>query len=61
MVNCNFESVFGGPDKFTLSVRFFFSFKGNISFLFNFCLSGFWCVLFFIHEVYGIRFECRCS
>ena len=46
-----FESVFGGPDKFKLSVRLFFSINGNISFLYNFC---FCCVLFFIHEKYGI-------
>ena len=46
--------MFGGPDKFTLSVRISFSIKRNMSFLYSFCLSGFRCVLFFIDEEYGI-------
>ena len=37
-----------------LSVRFSFSIKGNRSFLYNLCLTDFCCVLFFIHEEYGI-------
>ena len=49
-----FESLIGGPDKFILSFGFSFSIKGNRSFLYNFCLIGFCCVLFSIHEEYGI-------
>ena len=49
-----FESINSGPDKFTLSMRFSFSIKENRSFLYSFCLSGFYCVLFFIHDEYGI-------
>ena len=49
-----FESLFDGPDKLILSVRVSFSIKGNRSFLYNFCLTGFCCVLFYIHEEYGI-------
>ena len=54
MVDCVFESSFGGPDKIILLVRFSFSVKDNRSFLNNFCLTGFCRVLFFIHEEYGI-------
>ena len=50
-----FESKAGGPDKFVLSIRFSFSSKGNRSVLyFFFCSSGFCCVLFLIHDEYGI-------
>ena len=59
----NFESLFAGPDKFTLSVKFSFSIKGNISVLHDFCSIGFCCVLFLIHDEYGIGlivdFSCR--
>ena len=50
MVSLYFESIFGGPDKFILSVRFSFSIKGNRSVLYDFCLSGFCCVLFLFHD-----------
>ena len=40
-----FELIFGGPDRFILSMRFSFSIKGT-DLLYNFCLTGFWCVLF---------------
>ena len=50
----NFESVFGGPDKFLMSVRFSCSIKGNRYVLYDFCLIGFCCVLFLIHDEYGI-------
>ena len=49
-----FESLFGGPEKFILSVRFSFSIKRNRFSLYNFSLTGFCCVLFFNHEEYGI-------
>ena len=49
-----FESMFGGPDKFILSVRFSFSIRRNRSVLYDFCLIGFCCVLFLIHDEYGI-------
>ena len=58
-----FESLFGGPDKYILSVRFSFSIKGNRSVLYDFCLIGFCCVLFLIHDEHGIGlnvdFPCR--
>ena len=49
-----FESFFGWPDKFMLSVRFSFSIEGNRFVLYNFCLTVFCCVLFLIHDQYGI-------
>ena len=49
-----FESLFGGPDKFILSVRFSFSIKGNRYVLYDFCLSGFCCVLFLTYDENGI-------
>ena len=49
-----FESVSGCPDKFILTVRFSFSFKVNWSVLYIFCLSCICCVLFLIHDDYGI-------
>ena len=49
-----FVSVSGSPEKYILSVKFSFSIKGNISVLYIFCLSGFCCVLFLIHDEYGI-------
>ena len=36
-----FESLFAGPDKFILSVRFSFSIKGNISFFIYFLFEWF--------------------
>ena len=50
----NFESKSRGPDKFILSVKFSFSTKGNRSLLYIFCSRGFCCVLFLIHDEYGI-------
>ena len=41
-----FELLCGGPDNFILSVRLFFSIKGNESVLYIFGLIGFCCVLF---------------
>ena len=32
----------------------FFSIKGNISVFYDFCLIGFCCVMFLIHDEYGI-------
>ena len=49
-----FESFFGGLDEFILSVRFSFSIKGKRSVLYKCCLIGFCCVLFLIHDEYGI-------
>ena len=49
-----FESICGGPDKFILSVKFSFSIREKKSVLYNFCLSGSCCVLFLIHDEYGI-------
>ena len=46
-------SFFGGPDKFILSVRFSLSTKGNRSVLYDCCLIGFCCVLFFNHAENG--------
>ena len=49
-----FVSVFGGPDTFLVSNKLSFSIKGNRSFLYDCCLIGFCCVLFLIHDEYGI-------
>ena len=49
-----FESVSGCPDRFILSVRFYFSLKENMSVLYIFCPSDLCCVLFLIHDEYGI-------
>ena len=49
------ESVSGGPDNFILSVRFFYTIKGNRSVLYIFCLIVFCCELFLIHDEYGIE------
>ena len=38
------------PDKIILSVKFSFSTNGNRSVLYIFCLSGFCCELFLIHD-----------
>ena len=48
------EFIFGDPGKFTLSVKFSFSKKGNRFFHYNFRLGEFCCVLFLIHDEYGI-------
>ena len=48
------ESLFGGPDKFILSVRFSFSNKRNRSILYDFFLLVFRCVLILINDEYGI-------
>ena len=37
-----------------LSVKFSFSIIGNRSVLYIFCLNGFCCVLFWIHDEYGV-------
>ena len=50
----SFKSVFDRSDKFTLSVRLSLSIEENRSFLYNFPLNGFSCVMFVIHEEYGI-------
>ena len=47
-----FDSLFGGPDKFIPSLRFSFSIKGNRSVLYEFCLIGFCCLLYLIHDEY---------
>ena len=54
LIYCVFESVSGGPDNLLLSVRFSFSINWNRSVLNIFYLSGFCCVLFLIHDEYGI-------
>ena len=43
-----------GPDKFILSVNFSFSISGKRSFLCDFCLTFFCCILSFIHCECGI-------
>ena len=49
-----FESFGNGPDKFIVSVRFSFSFKGNGSFLCGSCLISFCWVLILIQCEHGI-------
>ena len=49
-----FESLFYGPDIFIFSVRLSFSIEGNRSVWYGFCLIGFCCVLFLIHDEDGI-------
>ena len=49
-----FELLLGGPDELILSIRFSFSMKANKSVLYDFGLIGFCCVLFLIHDEYGI-------
>ena len=49
-----FESIYGGPNKFKVSVKSSFSNNGNGSVEYIFCLSGFCCVLFLTHDENGI-------
>ena len=52
-----FEPISERPDQFILSVKFSFSIKDNNSVLYLFCLSGFCCVLFLIHDEHRIGFN----
>ena len=49
-----FESFVSGPDKFILSVKFFFQLMEKSFFLYEWCFIRFCWVLFFIHCEYGI-------